>query len=87
MIFINFFIVYLQKQPPEGSIAEVPEACNLIEKEIPSQMFSTEFWEMFRNTYFVEHLETAASERQQINYRFNIKNGVIEKPFNYLSKK
>ena len=61
MIFINFFIVYLQKQPPEGSIAEVPEACNLIEKEIPSQMFSTEFWEMFRNTYFVEHLETAAS--------------------------
>ena len=39
------------------------------------------FCKNFKNTYFVEHLRTAASEKQQMNYRFNIKNGVIENPF------
>ena len=42
---------------------------------------------MFKNTYFVEYMRTAASEKEQINYRFNIKNGVTENPFNYLPKK
>ena len=32
-------------------------------------------------------MPTAASEKQQMNYQFNTKYGVIEYPFNYLSKK
>ena len=36
--------------------------CNFIKKETPAQLFSSELWEFFKNTYFVEHLLTAASE-------------------------
>ena len=36
---------------------------------------------------FVEHLRTATSEKQQTYYRFNIKNGVTENPFNYSPEK
>ena len=43
------------------------------------------FSEIFKNTFFVENLRTAASEKkQQMNYRFNIKHGVTE---NYLLEK
>ena len=30
-------------------------------KEIPSQVFSNEYCEIFKNTYFEEHLQAAAS--------------------------
>ena len=46
-----------------------------------------EFCKIFKNSYFVEHLGTAASGKQQVNYRFNRKNGVTENSFNYLPKK
>ena len=46
-----------------------------------------EFCKIFKNSYFVEHLRTAASGKQQVNYRFNRKNGVTENSFNYLPKK
>ena len=46
------------------------------------------FSEIFKNTFFVENLRTAASEKkQQMNYRFNIKNGVTENLLNYLPEK
>ena len=32
-------------------------------KKIPTQVFSCEFCEIFKNTYFVEHLQTAAFVR------------------------
>ena len=32
------------------------QADNLVKKEIPTQTFSWEFCEMFKNTYFVDHL-------------------------------
>ena len=32
------------------------EACNFIEKETLAQVFSCEFWEIFKNTFFIEHL-------------------------------
>ena len=35
-------------------------AGNIILKEPPAQVFSCEFSENFKNTYFVEHLRTAA---------------------------
>ena len=37
------------------------EACKLIKKEILAQVFPCEFCEIFKNTYFEEHLRTAAS--------------------------
>ena len=36
--------------------------CHFINKETPVQVFSFEFWEIFKSTYFAEHLQTAASE-------------------------
>ena len=39
---------------------------------------------MFKNTYFEEYLRTPPSKKQWINYQFNMKNGVIENPFDYL---
>ena len=30
----------------------MPKACNFIKKETPAQMFSCEFCEIFKNTYF-----------------------------------
>ena len=39
----------------------VPKACNFIKKESVTQVFSSEFYEISKNTLFTEHLwETAA---------------------------
>ena len=38
-----------------------PQACNFINKEILVQVFSCEFCEIFKNTFFTEHLRTTAS--------------------------
>ena len=37
-------------------------ACNFIKKETRAQVFSCEFCEIFKNTFFTEHLRTTASE-------------------------
>ena len=61
----------LEKQPPKGSfnngvLKKFPiftcglQACNFV-KETPAQVFSCEYCEIFKNTYFEEHLWTAAS--------------------------
>ena len=34
----------------------MPEACNFIKKEALTQAFSSEFCEIFKNTFFIEHL-------------------------------
>ena len=31
-------------------------------KETPVQVLSSEFWEIFKNTFLTEHLQTTASE-------------------------
>ena len=38
------------------------KACNFIKGEAPAQVFSCEYWEIFKDTFFEEHLRTAASE-------------------------
>ena len=38
-----------------------PEACNFIKKETLTKVFSCEFCEIFKNTFFTEHLRTTAS--------------------------
>ena len=37
------------------------QACNFIRKETPTQVFSCEYCEVFKNTSFEEHLQMAAS--------------------------
>ena len=39
-----------------------PETCNFIKKETLAQVFSCEFSEISKNTFFVEHLWATASE-------------------------
>ena len=34
--------------------------------ETPTQVFSYEYWIIFKNTYFEENLGTAASEREAL---------------------
>ena len=38
-----------------------PEACNFIQKETLGQVFSCEFWQISKNTFFTEHLWTTVS--------------------------
>ena len=38
------------------------DACNFIKKEALTQVFSCEFYELFKNTFFIENLWAAASE-------------------------
>ena len=40
----------------------LPEACNFIKKETRAQVFSSEFCEIFKNTYFYRTPLVAASE-------------------------
>ena len=48
--FINFLI-----------FSSSPEACNFIKKEALAQVFSCEFCEISKNTFFAEHLRTTVS--------------------------
>ena len=43
---------FTQKQPPDMSCKERPEACNFIKKETLAQMFSCEFSEISKNIFF-----------------------------------
>ena len=38
------------------------QACNFVKKEALAQVFSCDFCEVFRNTFFTEHLWTTATE-------------------------
>ena len=41
------------------------KTCSFIKKETLAQVFSYEFCEIFKNTFFAEHLWTTASERYE----------------------
>ena len=43
---------------------KVAKACNFIKKRL-EHMFPKEIWKIFKNTYFEEHLLTAASKPMQ----------------------
>ena len=42
------------------------KACNFIKKETLTQVFSCEFCEISKNTFFTEHLRATASEMEKI---------------------
>ena len=43
------------------------KASNFIKEEPLAQVFSAEFCQMFKNTFFTEHFRTTASENEQID--------------------
>ena len=38
-----------------------PEACNFIQKETSTQMFPCKFYQIFKNTFIIEHPQATAS--------------------------
>ena len=60
----DFNIHQLQKQPPEVFL-EI-QACNFIKKATLTQVFSCEFCEISKNTFFIEHLWATASTIKQM---------------------
>ena len=64
--------------PDEGSGSRVPlfwyapKACNFIKKETLAQVFFCEFCEIFKNTFFTEHLRTTASRFGDVNNEKNL---------------
>ena len=59
---------YCQESPVLGSLFNKVaglKACNFIE-ETPTQVVFCEYCEIFKNTYFEEHLQMAASEPLKI---------------------
>ena len=51
-------IVIVKLGVPEAAIGGF---CNFIKKETPTQVFSCEFCEISKNTFFTEHLPVTAS--------------------------
>ena len=58
-------IPFKQKQPPDSHLRP-PQTCNFIKKETLAQVFSCEFCETSKNTFFTEHLWTIASFLNEI---------------------
>ena len=55
------FLIKLQALFFNKVVGLRPEACNFIKKETLGNVFSCEFCEITKNTFFTEHLWTAAS--------------------------
>ena len=53
--FLTIHICSLQKKQSSRCV-QMPEACNFVKKETPTQAFSCEPCEIFKNTFFIEHL-------------------------------
>ena len=61
VIFINFSKFTRTKTVSVSFLINLPEACNfIIKNKALAQVLSCEFCEIFRNTYFVKHLQTTA---------------------------
>ena len=68
----------ISRNSQENNCARVsePETCNFIKRKTPAQVFSCEFWEIFKNTVLTEHLWATASVRRQTTDIINIINVV-----------
>ena len=63
-------------------------ACNFIKTETPAHVFSVTFATFLRTPFLWKIFEgLLLKKKQQMNDRFNIKNGVTENLFNYLPEK
>ena len=50
-----------QETPVPESLFSESDACNFIKKETLAQVFACEFCEIYKNTFFAEHLWATAS--------------------------
>ena len=50
------------------------ETCNFIKTETSAQVFFCEFYKIFKNMYFVDHLRTIASENRNIKSNSTVRN-------------
>ena len=55
------FLKILQIHRKTTVLESLLEACNFIKKETLAQVLSSQFCEIFQNTFFTEHLRTTAS--------------------------
>ena len=53
---IDFYILIDFTVQKQSAGYVLREACNFIKKETPTQVFSCEFSEVFKNIFFTEHL-------------------------------
>ena len=68
-----------------------PEACNFIKRETLAQVFSCEFCEIFKNTFFTGHLRTTVSasevfEKEYLFVLFDVEPFFTNVPWMKLSK-
>ena len=56
------FTCKISQYSPKNFLKFLSKTCNFIKKEIPKQVFSCEYCEIFKNTYFEEHLRTVVSK-------------------------
>ena len=65
-----------------------PQVCNFIKKETLAQMFSFEFWEIFKNTFLTEHLWMTASQTlkllQECQYQFSTRFRIVNRVRHWL---
>ena len=62
-LFTKFTGIHLCRSPLFNKVAGLrPQACNFIKKKILAQVFSNEFCEIFKNSFFIEHLWWLLSE-------------------------
>ena len=54
------------------------EVCNFIKKDTLAQVFSCEFCEIFKNTFFTEHLRTTASICSKVKLWNDVNNNQIK---------
>ena len=57
-IFLKFRNIHSEISVLESLLNKVAElqACNVIKKTTPTQVFSCEYCEVFKNSFFIEHL-------------------------------
>ena len=65
-VLLKKLFLEISKNSQENTCARVSfliklQACNFIKKETLAQVFSYEFCEISKNTFFTEHLRTTAS--------------------------
>ena len=59
MDFLKDFANFTGKHPMLESLL----TCNYIQRKIPAQVLSSGIYEIFKNTFFEEHLRTTVSEK------------------------
>ena len=60
-VTLTSLISFEGKKTQNDTGAARPEACNFIKKETLAQVFSCEFCDIFKKTFFTEHLWATAS--------------------------